>query len=355
MSGKDEEVSLQDEIRAAFKTATEAADDLEKEEKAPVEEEVKKDEDEGKAAASEDKPAAVADDKKPAADDEGKAEKEDAGATEESGAVKLTDAKAPSSWSPKVREKWGELPEDVRNEIIRREEASINGVRKLQEEYAPIKKFVDGLTPYMREVAQQGLQPDQFVVNVLSAERGLRNPSPEARFQALLGIADQYGIPLRQIVNQSLGREVVPAAPAQQQPAQLPPEVLRELEESRRFREETSVNVLQEQINQFSTDPRNEFFNDVRDIMADLIESGRAKDMREAYDQAVWLEPNVRSVMIDRQKAEAAQSSIRQKQAGAASAAIKAAGNADVQVDDDNDDSTEAIIRRAMRESAGRI
>ena len=46
------------------------------------------------------------------------------------------------------------------------------------------------------------------------------------------------------------------------------------------------------------------FFNDVEEDMTALIESGRARSLPEAYSQAVWLNPQTRSRMLARSRAD---------------------------------------------------
>lgn len=329
MSGNNEEVSLQDEIRAAFEA------DASKEQEVKPEEAAKPD------GAEESKPEEAA---KP--EPEVKTEPEaKPDATGKEPEVKLTDAKAPSSWSPKARERWGELPEDIRQEITRREEASANGVRKLQEDYAPIKTFVDSISPFLQEAAQLGQNPAQHVHNVLATERALRSQDPQQRFQALLSVADTYGIPLRQFLN----------LPANQQQPQvhIPPEVARELQEARAFREQFSASSIEREVTTFKDGK--EFFEDVREIMADLMDAGQAKGLQDAYDKAIWMSPTVREVLIARQSGQAKEDELRQRQAKAAGAAVNTQSNADVTVDTDDDDSTEAIVRRAMKGTSGRV
>jgi DNA mismatch repair ATPase MutL len=152
--------------------------------------------------------------------------------------------KAPTSWSPKVREQWGKLPEDVRKEIVRREEASGQGVRKLQEEFQPVRQFAEQLSPFIQEARQLGADPTQYIANVMVGERSLRSQDPNEKFNALLNIADQYGIPLRQY----LGGE---QPPAQSAPA-IPAAVQQELQAMRQWREQEQAQQLQSQIEEFS-------------------------------------------------------------------------------------------------------
>lgn len=259
--------------------------------------------------------------------------------------------KAPSSWSPKVRESWGSLPEDIRKEIIRREEDGVKGVRKLQEDFAPVRQFADHLSPFVQEANSMGVNPAQYIGNVMTAERSLRAGDPNARFEALLGIADQYGIPLRQYLSGSEGAQAgkVPQGQA------LPPEVLRELQEARQFRQQMmeqqqnqQTQSLNSQIEEFKQN--NEFFEDVRDIMAGLVESGAAKGLKDAYEQAIWVHPEVRSVMLERDRSGKSKDEFNARRQAAASAAVKSSGAAELNVVDDDDDSVEALVRRSVAE-----
>lgn len=263
----------------------------------------------------------------------------------------LSVAKAPSSWSPKVREQWNTLPEDVRKEIIRREEAAVVGVRRMQEEFAPVRQFTESLAPFLQDAAQNGFDPGQLVRNTLAAERALRSGDINSRFNALLSIADQYGLPLRQALNSAAGQQILPEAP--QQP-QLPPEVARELEESRRWREQQSAQSYEQQISQFAQNK--EFFEDVRGTMADMIDSGLATSLEDAYEKATWAHPEVREVLLQRERAGKKNDELKSRQAAAAGASVKASGKADVRVEtDDENDSLEATLRKAMREHSSRV
>ena len=340
MSEKDDvvELDLRDEIANAFKDSNAKTDEVDN---TTVIDKLEKPADKVEKDAEAEAPpetTEVLDKKQPPAKEE--PEKEE---------VSLNNEKAPSSWSPAVREKWGALPQDVRAEIIRREEASINGVRKLHDEYAPIRNFTEALSPFITEAASNGADPAQYIANVLAGERGLRNPVPEQRFNALLNIAEQYGIPLRQIINQQVGQELLQP----QQPQQPNLAVEAQLREMQQLKQEMQESAFKREIDAFKAG--HEFFEDVSDIMADLMDSGRAKGLDDAYEQACWVAPTVRQVLIDREKSGTTQTALKQRQAAAAGATVKASGAADIKVDTDDDDSIQATVRRAITEASGRV
>lgn len=264
--------------------------------------------------------------------------------------VKLDKERPPTSWNAKVREKWKELPDDVRSEVIRREEAHVNGIRKLQDEFTPVKQFTESLGGVIQEAASLGVAPAQYIHNLAAAERGLRTGAPEQKFETLLNLADQYGIPLRQAINGAAGKELLQQTP---RPHQLPPEVLRELEEARNFRQTYQTDTLQQQVSAFSQGK--EFFEDVREDMANLLDAGQASNLDEAYEKAIWLNSDTRAVLLEREKVGGKQSNLRARQAAASGASVRAGGAADVTVDTDDDDSIEALIRKSISTSSGRI
>ena len=266
--------------------------------------------------------------------------------------VKLDDKRAPTSWSAKVREKWGELPEDVRSEVLRREESHANGVRKLQEEFQPIRQFTEQLGGVIQEASQLGVQPVQYIHNLAAAERSLRTGAPEQRMEALFALADQYSLPLRQYMNLPAGQQ------AEQQPT-IPPQIQQELEASRQFRQQfeqqtraQQEQTVQRQVQEFAA--KNEFFEDVRDIMADLMDANPNRTLEQAYEQAIWAHPEVRQVMLQRQQQQAAQEQGKQRRAAAAGASLSSS-DPGVAVADGMGDTIEEVIRNAFKASSGRV
>lgn len=270
----------------------------------------------------------------------------------------LTQDKAPIGWGPKARERWTEIPEDLRAEIVRREDASAQGVRQLHEQFAPAKQFVESLSPFIQEAIQNNTHPAEYIGRVMSAERRLRTGSDQDRFGALVEIAEGYGIPLRQIINEAVGREVV-TLPQKQQ---IPEEIQRELEESRRFRAQYEQQQKQQpqqehpEITAFKSKPEHKYFEDVREIMADIMERpGNAQmTLEQAYNEALWHHPEIRSIIMEEGKNK---DSLTDKQKGALG--VKRSSSNSAEIKDSNefsdDDDTATTIRKAMAQQMGRV
>lgn len=261
----------------------------------------------------------------------------------------LTEDKAPRGWSPASREKWSTIPEDLRKEILRREEATAVGVRQLQERYAPFEGFARSLAPLIQEASSLGVSPTQYLGSLAQTERILRTAEMPARFNELLRVADQYGIPLRDIINKSVGQEVIPAKPPQQpQQPQLPPEIIQELQEMRAWRQSVQTGGVNTEIAEFAKDK--EFFNDVHMVMAGMFESGMANTLQEAYDAACWANPQIRAVMKERE-------ALKSKQSDASGASLKPNGQVDTGTSGEEDeDDLHAMVRKQWNQSvSGRL
>lgn len=259
----------------------------------------------------------------------------------------------PSSWKPNVREKWASLPDDVRQEILRREEAQVRGVRNLHEKLAPYQSMAQNLGDYMGDIHSKGGDPIGYTRNLLEVDRRLRNaPDPQAKFGVLLQLADAYRIPLREALN-GAGIQM-PAATAQPQQPQIPPEIARELQEMRQWRQQFTENTATNEVEHFGADK--EFFNDVRGRMADLIESGAAQTLEEAYDMACWATPEVREVMLGRERTGAGRQQQAQRQQRAASASLPAGAGITVPGNaEDPDDVAGILAQEFARAASGRV
>jgi len=264
--------------------------------------------------------------------------------------VALSTDKPPQSWTPAAREKWAGIDSDIKAEIIRREEASANGVRQIQERFAPATQFIDQMRPVAAEAQAAGSDPVSYIQSLAQSERTLRTADMPTKFNELLRIAGQYGIPLADVINKSVGQEVIKAP--QQQP-QLPQEFQQELQYMRQWRQEQESQQAVNVVTQFGADK--EFIGDVRNVMADLIERGLAQDLATAYDQACWMVPEVRQVMLARQGQAAATTSITNKQAKATGASIPASGKVSVPDGDDADDDIGETVRKAWAAAQGRV
>lgn len=261
----------------------------------------------------------------------------------------LTQDKAPQGWSPASREKWSTIPEDLRREIVRREEDGVRGIRQLQEQYAPVDHFMNSISSALGEAQTLGIPPDQYIGALTQSERILRSSDIPSKFQEILRIADQYGVPLRDVINQSVGQQVLPAPTNQS----VPYEMQQRFDEMQRWMEAEEERRSADEVQRFSSGK--EFFHDVRGQMAVLLEAGAADSLQSAYDMACWSNPQVREVLMGRQAGQNQQATLHGKQAVATGASVKPTGTIDVKVEDDDEDLSDTIRKAYAASVSGRV
>lgn len=251
--------------------------------------------------------------------------------------------RAPASWRPDVREHWAQLPETVRSEIQRRE---VEVQRTLQES-AEARKAYDAVmrtvAPYEAFIRAEGSNPIQAIDNLMATAAKLRTGTAPELASMVAGIVNQFGIgrfgngfiqaldaalagqspvvdpqqaAMEQVLNQRL-------APVQQ--------MLTQFQQAQVAQQERIAQAAQSEVEQFLD--RAEFGNDVREDMADIMETaarrGQDLSLADAYKKACLMNDRVLSVLKARKQAQSAQTQTQAAQR-ARSAAVSVSGSAPV-------------------------
>ena len=229
-------------------------------------------------------------------------------------------ARAPVSWKPEVREKWATLDPTVQAEINRRE----NDINTAMREAAPLRRTLEQVNavvaPYMHMFQAEGVQPLQAIESLLRTAASLRTAAPQQKAALVAQMIGQFNVDigmLDQVLTQRLG----PNGQMQPDPMQgvlhqidqrLAP-VQQFMTEFQQMRRQGAVAPVQSEIDTFANDPKNEFFNDVREIMADMLEAasqrGQILSLQDAYNRATMLHPQIADILAQRRLASAAQRS----------------------------------------------
>lgn len=209
-------------------------------------------------------------------------------------------AKAPQSWSAAERAHWEKIPPEVQAVIARREEEAHRGITTLGQDAALGKKLKDVINPYLPMIRAEGGDEAGAVRDLLQTAYILRTANAEQKIGVIRHIAGQFGVDL---------------SVAAQGVAHVDPEVQSLRDELAKIRGHlTNTEQQQHQhvqgqaqavIEAFAADPKNEFYEQVKPLMAHLLVAGQAKDMQEAYDMACHANPDVRSTILTRQQADA--------------------------------------------------
>lgn len=268
--------------------------------------------------------------------------------------AKLDPSKPPAAWTPEMKAKWGTVPKDIREEITRREEATMVGIQKLQQHYAPMEDIYNVLVPHGEYFQHIQEDPRQYLTSMIGMEQTLRLGNPAQKIEMLLALADVYGVPMRDTLDSALGGKLndmmQQAHNKHQTPMPLPPEVQQELISRRQWQSQIEDLAAQSELDQFAQQPGHEFLEHVRDDMANIIESGFVTTYEEAYELACFTNPQIRQAVMSGQRP---MNRIQQRQQAAGS--IVSPGNAPLVMDGGEGDVPDDIhdaVRQAWNRSA---
>lgn len=236
--------------------------------------------------------------------------------------------RVPPSLPAALKAKFAELSPEWREAFHKRDEDVNTAKAQWDTKAARLNRYDEILAPHKDAWAVQGLDDHQAISRLVAAEKVLR----ETPAQGILYLAQSYGVDLRQLVGQP-GAQAQPQAQAATADPRLNDllttvQTLQErLDQQSQSASQASLAQAQATITSFANDPANLYFENVKDDVALLLESGRASTLKDAYDMAIWASPEVRPLLISAQSAEhqaAAQAKAKDEAAKAKAAQAKA-------------------------------
>jgi len=228
----------------------------------------------------------------------------------------------PRTWKPELADKWAGIDPDVRAEIARREEAMFQGLEGYKQHARVGNDFQRVIAPYQEKYQRYGVDPMQDVAGLLQARDTLSFGTPEQKVEVIRNIIKDFGIQLPEASGGAEPPYVDPQVQSLQKELQ---DVKSTLSRADAERAAAYQAEARRQVEAFAGDPANIYFNDVADDIAQLMRSGVCKDLKEAYDKAVWANPVTRAKELQRQT-EAAAAKTKEQEAAHAAAARKATG-----------------------------
>jgi hypothetical protein len=173
------------------------------------------------------------------------------------------------------------------------------------------QQVVEVMRPHLARVQQNGMSPFQAIGNIFQIEESLAVGSMAVKAATIAQLVKSYNIDIQALdsalagaplpadtqvqsqVQELLRREMAPFQQMMQQAQQRRANMQRQYEEQ-----------AASELDTFAADPKNEFLDDVKDAMADIIELGvrRGVDIStaDAYAQACQFDPRVKAVIASR-------------------------------------------------------
>lgn len=212
----------------------------------------------------------------------------------------ITTDKAPNTWKPEVAAKFGTLPDDVRAEILRREQDIFKGVEqyKVAADYGQnIHKM---LQPFQQGLSERGVNPVDYLGSLAKADHMIASaPSQEQKLQYFRELANHYGI----TVDHGLfGAEDSTVTALRQEINQLKSSFNSQLSQTKAI----EIATIQKTIDEFKAQPEHKHFDVLQHEIAALLQNGVAKDLKDAYEKALWANPTTRQAELDKLQADKA-------------------------------------------------
>jgi hypothetical protein len=231
----------------------------------------------------------------------------------------------PSTWKKEYVQIWDKMEkgEQISKDDFtkfaeyanQRESEYKKGVSTYKAEADRAKSYENAIAPYADNLQRRGIQPTQYIENLVRAEQILSNAPYDQKVQVFQKLASDYGIQLN-------GGQVTQLDPYTQQLMNQLNMVNQEVSSIKgRFAQEENQRLMNE-IQKYQSDTANyPHFDVVREEMAQLLELGKAQDLETAYKKAVRMNDDVWALEQDRLLKDAKQSAVKAQQVAKAKAA----------------------------------
>lgn len=234
--------------------------------------------------------------------------------------AETTASEPPKTWRKEAAAEWAKLSPVVQAEIAKREDDIFKGIEGYKADASFGKNISNVLAPYMPILQQHNIDPVAQISGLMQAHHTLALGSPEEKLALFHRLAADYGVPLEGGVEAPYVDPTV---------KNLQTELTQLKSTLQNDQLEKQKAEYTRQIEAFSADPKNIYFSDqaVVKSMGDLLSQGKAKNLQEAYEAAIWLNPVIREKEIARQQTEKAQEAAKQAKVKAEEAKKASASN----------------------------
>lgn len=244
----------------------------------------------------------------------------------------------PSTWKPVVRGEWDKLTPSVRAEIHRREADFQNGQAQLLPDARLGSAIKQATAPYQMLIESNYGTPDRAMQAFLQTAAALQMGSPQQKLQTIVGLSQQFGIDLSPLLQQG--------QPQQQQPQQQfrdarVDQIIANEQRREQQRQQQELQQLSGIADSWvaeqdaSGNPLRPYVGDVINEMTVLIPQikqanphfSHAQVLEQAYDRAVWANPDTRAALQGQRQSELQAKQLAENQNRVASAKRAASVN----------------------------
>lgn len=250
----------------------------------------------------------------------------------------------PNTWKKEVRDAWAKADPAIRAEVARREADILKGIEKYKAAADFSTTMENAIAPYAQTLRSINKAPEAAVRELLAADHSLRTGTQQQKEMNLVHIASLYGIDLGNVVHnmQNTDPRVYELAQRNQQ--------LEQYMQQQQFSAQKQVDdSLNSEIANFAADPKHTHFEAVKSHMAALLQAGQAKDLSDAYDQALYANPVTRAAVLQQQAQAQREEFAKKAQAAKAASTVNLRSRPAMPISTQAHGTMEDTIRETLR------
>lgn len=204
---------------------------------------------------------------------------------------------APNTWKKEAHEAWIKADPVIRAEVERREADFHRGIEQYKQAAQFANNIQQAIQPYAATIQSLGIAPEKAISELMAADHRLRYGQPHEKQAYFAQLARAYGVDLGQVSAEQ--PQIDPNVAALQQQVQQLEGFIRN---QSLMGEQQQQQALNSEIAAFAADPNHSHFEAVRPHMHALLQAGQATSLADAYEQAVFANPQTRALMLAQQR-----------------------------------------------------
>ena len=215
--------------------------------------------------------------------------------------------RAPVGLPPEAREAWKDAPQALKDAIVKREADYSAGIQQYAEGAKRAQTMDAALQPFQQFFATNGGTPAQTISGVLQTASMLQMGAPQQKAEAIAGLIKQFGVDIGALDSLLVGEK--PQSGQNDALAQMLDQRLGPINQFMHGYQQNQQNQFSAVQQEMSTEidtfaAANEFYNDLKMDMADLMDMagnrGKNMSMKQAYDKAVLMHPQISTIVSGR-------------------------------------------------------
>lgn len=222
----------------------------------------------------------------------------------EPGINSVVTAPLPKSWKKDMQPIWEKADPALHAYVAEREQNVMRGIQQ----YAAGHNNWDALIKPFAPILQQNpdVNPIQLMQGLMNVHLQLLNPngSTEQKHAIINNLLQEYGISFNQENQTPQDTALIQRLRAAEEKLA---ENDRRYENWQRQTYEQGVQTHLQTVEQFQSDPKNKYFEEVGNDILRLLATNPAMSLPEAYENACWTNPVVRAKMLAEQQASSVQ------------------------------------------------